>query len=69
MGEDNTREALNALVCALHCTCAGGDVITIELSPDERTATITFAGGARKSVNVEGDSAIAAIVDVCRALM
>ena len=66
---DKKQSALNALVYALHCTRAGDDVIEISLSPDERTATITFAGGARKFVNVECDSAIAAIVDVCRALM
>ena len=66
---DKKQSALNALVYALRCTGAGDGVIEISLSPDERTATITFVGGARKFVNVDGDSAIAAIVDVCRALM
>ena len=66
---DKKQSAMNALVCSLHCTRAGADVITIELSADERTAIITFVGGARKNVNVDGDSAIASIVDVCRALM
>lgn len=66
---DKKQSALNALVCALHMTRAGGEVLYIDISDDERTATIVFTGGGSKTVNVESDSAIACIIDVCRALM
>ena len=69
MGEDNTREALNALVYALRETRAGGNVTLVEISQGGNRAYIYFDDGTSKSVAVSGDSALAAIIDVCNALM
>lgn len=50
-------------------TRAGSDVLGITLQADQKTAVITYRTGARKEVNVECDSGIAMIIDICRALM
>ena len=69
MGEDNTREALNALIYALRETRAGGNVTFVELSEGGNRAYIYFDDGTSKNIAVSGDSALAAIIDVCEALM
>ena len=61
--------ALNALVKALICTKAGCDVEKIEVADNGDTAVIYFIDRGSKRVNIALDSAIAAIVDVCKALM
>lgn len=67
---DNKQRALFLLVYALNQTRASKDVGLILLSEDGNTAHIfDKRGDKNKDVNVECDSAIAAIVDVCRALM
>lgn len=66
---DKKQSALNALVYALRNTRHGGEVIMISLSDDERTAAITFVGGRTQTVNVEGDSALACLIAVCKALL
>lgn len=69
MGEDNIREALNALIYALRETRAGGNITLVELSRGGNRAYIYFDDGSSKSVAVSGDSALGAIIDVCEALM
>lgn len=69
MGEDNTREALNALIYALRETRAGENITFVELSRGGNRAYIYFDDGTSKNVAVSGDSALAAIIDVCNALM
>lgn len=65
--EDKER-ALNMLVYALHHTRAGADVGAIRISEDGDTARVYTAGGYI-DVNIACDNAIAAIIDVCKALM
>lgn len=67
--KEDKRLALDALVKALICTNAGCDVEEIELTDNGDTAVIYFIEGGSKRVNIALDSAIAAIVDVCKALM
>lgn len=68
MEMENKQEILDMLLPAIRATRAGADVGKIT---DNRngSATIYFTPGARKAVNIEGDSGIAMIVDICRALM
>ena len=66
--EDN-QKALGALANALRYTRAGSDVDRIEVVDDGCAAVIFFSGGGSKEVTIECDSAIAAFVDVCKALM
>ncbi len=66
--EDKQR-ALNALIKALNFTRAGCDVEEIELADNGDTAVIYFIDGGEKRVNIAIDSAIATIIDVCKALM
>ncbi len=68
MNTEDKQQALNLLVYALHHTSAGADVGAIEVTPDGDTARVYTAGGYI-DVNIALDSAIAAIIDVCRALM
>ena len=65
---ENKQEILDMLLPAIRATRAGADVGKIT---DNRngSATICFKTGAKKAVNIEGDSGIAMIVDICRALM
>lgn len=67
---DNKQRALFLLVYALNQTRAGKVVGLILLSEDGNTAHIFDERGDKiKDVNVECDSALAAIIDVCKALM
>lgn len=68
MEMENKQEILSKMLPAIRATRAGVDVAKIT---DNRngSATIYFTTGARKAVNIEGDSGIAMIVDICRALM
>ena len=66
--EDKQR-ALNALIKALNFTRAGCDVEEIELADNGDTAVIYFIDGDCKRVNIQLDSAIAAIIEVCKALI
>ena len=68
MERENKQEILSELLPAIRATRAGVDVTKIT---DNRngSATIYFTTGARKDVNIEGDSGIAMIVDIGRALM
>lgn len=66
--ENKTRIA-EELASLLQGTRAGENVGKIEVSEDQTTAHIHFRFGSLKDVNIEGDSGIAMIVDICRALM
>lgn len=65
---ESKMHALGMLVYALHHTRAGADVGAIEVTPDGDTARV-YTPNSVIDVNIACDSAIAAIIDVCRALM
>lgn len=65
--EENIQAALNALSFALRYSRHGKDIAYIDVTDDEKHAVIHFEG-RKQTVNIEGDSAIAAIIDVCKAL-
>lgn len=67
-GNEDKQRALSMLVYALHHTRAGADVGAIEVTPDGDAARISTPNSVI-DVNIACDSAIAAIIDVCRALM
>ena len=66
--EENTKAALNALTYALRHSRHGKDIAYIDVTDDEKHAIIHF-DGRQQTVNIEGDSARAAIIDVCKALI
>lgn len=66
--EENTQAALNALTYALRCSRHGKDIAYIDVTDDEKHAVIHFEDRSQ-TVNIEGDSALAAIIDVCKALL
>lgn len=67
---ENIERALAYLTQVLRNTRAGSDVLHISVTEDGKAAIIWVAGGKKnKAVSIDGDSAIAAVVDVCRALM
>ena len=68
---ENIEKALYTLTYALRSTRAGKDIDYIEVTEEGcgRTAVIHFAPGKRdKAVGIECDSALGAIIDVCKAL-
>lgn len=67
--EENKSYICRQLSNLVRETRAGSDVLGITLQADQKTAVITYRTGARKEVNVECDSGIALIIDICRALM
>ena len=66
--EENTQAALSALTYALRNSRYGKDVAYIDVTDDEKHAVIHFEN-KHQTVNIEGDSALAAIIDVCKALL
>ena len=66
---DDKQKALNALVPALQHTRAGENVVRIDVIYNGEIAVIIFDNNAVKPVNIEADSAAAAIIDVCKALL
>ena len=52
----------------LRVSCHGKDIAFIGVSEGEKTATIFFEHSGYKTVNVSEDSALAAIIDVCKEL-
>ena len=67
--EENVQAALNAHKVYLRVSCRGKDIAFIGVSEDEKTATIFFEHSGYKTVNVSEDSALSAIIDVCKALL
>ena len=69
---ENKQGILDALLFALWKTRAGRDVVDLQLTADQRTVVITYhTEGVRTEtqlVNVEGDSGVAMITDICRAI-
>ena len=67
--EENTKTALTVLAYALRFSRHGKDIAYNEVSGDGKRAAIHFHFEDRRQiVNIDGDSALAAIIDVCNAL-
>jgi hypothetical protein len=69
---ENKQGILDALLFALWKTRAGRDIVDLQLTADQRTVVITYhTNGVRTEtqlVNVECDSGVAMIADICRAI-
>jgi hypothetical protein len=69
---ENKQGILDALLFALWKTRAGRDVVDLQLTADQRTVVITYhTNGVRTEtqlVNVECDSGVAMIADICKAI-
>lgn len=69
---ENKQAILDTLVMTLWRTRAGRDIVDLQLTADQRTVVITYhTNGVRTEtqlVNVECDSGVAMIVDICRAI-
>ena len=69
---ENKRMILDTFVMTLWRTRAGRDIVDLQLTPDERTVVITYhTMGVRTEtqlVNVEGDSGVMMIADICKAI-
>ena len=69
---ENKQAILDTLVMTLWRTRAGRDIVDLQLTPDERTVVITYhTEGVRTEtqlVNVDGDSGVAMIADICKAI-
>ena len=66
--DEHLQAIMDKLYFAVKETRAGADVTNIKVTKAGE-ATIYFYTGASKRVNIECDSGIAMIVDICRALM
>lgn len=66
---EEKQKILDVLLPAVQATRAGAEVKSLIIGNLHKSVDIYFQTGAVKSVNVEADSGIAMIVDVCRALM
>ena len=66
---EEKQKILDLLLPAIQATRAGADVKTLVIGNLHRSVDIYYRTGAVKPVNVEADSGIAMIIDVCRALM
>lgn len=70
---ENKQGILDALLFALCKTRAGRDVVDLQLTADQRTVVITYhTKGVRTEtqlVNVECDSGVAMIADICKAIL
>lgn len=65
---ENKKEIVTRLKLLLIATRAGQGIENLKLSEDERNVAICFKGGEIRLVNVEADSGISLIRDVCRCL-
>jgi hypothetical protein len=72
MKNENKQAILDTLVMTLWRTRAGRDIVDLQLTADQRTVVITYhTNGVRTEtqlVNVECDSGIAMIIDICKAI-
>lgn len=72
MKNENKQAILDAFLFALWKTRAGYDIVDLQITPDQKTVVITYhTNGVRTEtqlVNVEGDSGVAMITDICRAI-
>ncbi len=69
---ENKQAILDTLVMTLWRTRAGRDIVDLQLTADQRTVVITYhTNGVRTEtqlVNVEGDSGVVMIADICKAI-
>ena len=69
---ENKQAILDTLVMTLWRTRAGRDIVDLQLTADQRTVVITYhTKGVRTEtqlVNVEGDSGVMMIADICKAI-
>lgn len=65
---EKKKEICEWLKIPISMTRAGENVRDIIYDEMTQTADIVFVGGRRKTVNLFGDSGIAIIADICRAL-
>ena len=72
MKNENKQAILDAFLFALWKTRAGYDIVDLQLTADQRTVVITYhTEGVRTEtqlVNVDGDSGVAMIADICKAI-
>ena len=72
MKNENKQAILDALLFALWKTRAGRDIVDLQLTADQRTVVITYhTNGVRTEtqlVNVDGDSGVMMIADICKAI-
>jgi hypothetical protein len=72
MKNENKQAILDAFLFALWKTRAGYDIVDLQLTADQRTVVITYhTNGVRTEtqlVNVEGDSGVTMIADICKAI-
>ena len=66
---EEKQQILDLLLPAVQATRAGADVRSLIIGNLHKSVDIYFRTGAVKQVNVESDSGIAMIIDICRALM
>ena len=66
---ENIVITLRELAPVLKMTRAGSDIVYIDVTADGKCALIALKHGRAKLVNIACDSAIAAIIDVCKALL
>lgn len=64
MHEENKQMICDMLCRALHYTRGAGDVTDIQYNADRETATVQFAGGGNRVINVAMDSGTAMIRDI-----
>lgn len=69
---ENKQAILDTLVMTLWRTRAGRDIVDLQLTADQRTVVITYhTKGVRTEtqlVNVDCDSGVAMIIDICKAI-
>lgn len=69
---ENKQAILDTLVMTLWRTRAGRDIVDIQLTQDQTKALITWHVEGVKTetqlVNVECDSGVAMIIDICKAI-
>ena len=68
-GTEEKQKILDLFLPALQATRAGEDVKLLAITDYHRIVEVHFNSSAVRKVNVDCDSGIAMIVDVCRALM
>ena len=72
MKNENKQAILDAFLFALWKTRAGRDIVDLQLTADQRTVVITYhTEGVRTEtqlVNVDCDSGVAMIADICKAI-
>lgn len=66
--KENKADIVMRLKVLLKATRAGSDIADLILSESQDSITILFRPGGTRKVNISGDSGIAIITDVIKAL-